>query len=379
MGKIIPPGLGSTIGILGGGQLGRMMALSARYMGYNIAVLEPNKNSPCGQIADHEVIAAYDEIEGARELAKISDVLTYEFENISAKTAKWLEENANLPQGSDLLLTTQHRGTEKKAIENLGIKVAPYMLIDTVHGLLKGVKNIGIPSVLKTCRGGYDGKGQYVIKSPKDIEIAYESLKGKGQLVLEQWIPFELEISVIVTRNQVGEVTSFPVGENIHINQILHATIVPARVDEEVIIDAQKIATELARGLNLVGTLAVEMFVTKTGQIYVNELAPRPHNSGHYTIEACETDQFEQHIRAICNMPLGSTQLLKPSIMVNILGEHMPKIVDNLGRLIDHHLHLYGKKESKPGRKMGHLTVLGENIEECMSKVNGLGIWPELK
>ncbi|QNO14467.1 5-(carboxyamino)imidazole ribonucleotide synthase [Alkalicella caledoniensis] len=377
MSRIIPPG--STIGILGGGQLGRMMALSARYMGYNIAVMEPSKNSPCGQIADHEVIATYNDIEGARELAKLSDVLTYEFENISAETAKWIEENANLPQGSDLLLTTQHRGTEKKAIENLGTKVAPYMLIDTVHDLLKGVKNIGIPSVLKTCRGGYDGKGQYLIKSPEDIEIAYESLKGKGQLVLEQWIPFELEVSVIVTRNQVGEVTTFPVGENIHINQILHATIVPARVDEEVIIEAQKIAIELARGLNLVGTLAVEMFVTETGEIYVNELAPRPHNSGHYTIEACETDQFEQHIRAICNLPLGSTQLLKPSIMVNILGEHMHKVLENLDKLSDYHLHLYGKKEAKTGRKMGHLTVIGESIEECMSKANELGIWPELK
>lgn len=373
MRKIVPPR--SRIGILGGGQLGRMMALSARYMGYNIAVLEPTKNSPCGQISDHEVIAEYDDINGAQQLASLSDVLTYEFENISADTAKWLEENSNLPQGSNLLLTTQHRGTEKKAIEELGIKVAPFRLVDSVHDLLKAVKEIGIPSVLKTCRGGYDGRGQYVIKSSEDIETAYTTLDGKGELVLEQWIPFEMEVSVIVTRNRAGEVTTFPVGENIHRNQILHATIVPARITKETEEETKKIAIRLAEGLKLVGTLAVEMFVTRDDEIYVNELAPRPHNSGHYTIEACETSQFEQHIRAICNLPLGSTELLKPAVMINILGEHMSKIMDSLEKLADHHLHLYGKAEAKVGRKMGHLTVLGDTVEEAIEKVNGLGIW----
>ena len=377
MRKIILPG--STIGILGGGQLGRMMALSARYMGYNIAVLEPTENSPCGQVADHEVIAKYDDINGANELAQLSDVLTYEFENISSETAKWLEENSNLPQGSKLLLTTQHRGTEKKAIESLGIKVAPFRLIDSIHDLLKAVKEIGIPSVLKTCRGGYDGKGQYVIRSSEDIEKAYSTLNGKGQLVLEQWIPFDKEVSVIVTRNQAGEVTTFPIGENIHRNQILHATIVPARITGETESEAKEIAIRLAEGLNLVGTLAVEMFVTKTGEIYVNELAPRPHNSGHYTIEACNTCQFEQHVRAICNLPLGSTELLKSVVMVNVLGEHMPKIMDSLEKFTDHHLHLYGKKEAKTGRKMGHITVLGDTLDEAIQKMNELGIWGEIE
>lgn len=376
MRKITPPGC--TIGILGGGQLGRMMALSARYMGYNIAVLEPTKNSPCGQVADYEVIAQYDDINGARELAKLSDVLTYEFENISADTAKWLKENSNLPQGSNLLLTTQHRGTEKKAIEELGIKVAPFRLVDSEHDLLKAVKEIGVPSVLKTCRGGYDGKGQYVIESYEDTKTAYSTLDGKGQLVLEQWIPFDKEVSVIVTRNKAGEITTFPVGENIHGNQILHATIVPARIADKIIEEAKKIAIRLAEGLNLIGTLAVEMFVTKNREIFVNELAPRPHNSGHYSIEACETSQFGQHIRAICNLPLGSTELLSPAVMVNILGEHMPKIMDNLVNFTDHYLHLYGKTEAKVGRKMGHITVLGDTVEEAIEKVNGLGIWDEI-
>ncbi|OIJ13708.1 5-(carboxyamino)imidazole ribonucleotide synthase [Anaerobacillus alkalilacustris] len=370
---------GSTIGILGGGQLGRMMAISAREMGYGIAVLEPNENSPCGQISDLEILTAYDDLAGAKQLLDNCDVLTYEFENIDSYTANWLEQNGNLPQGSNLLSTTQHRGKEKKAIEATGVKVAPYHLIMTKEDLLEGVKKLGIPAVLKTCRGGYDGKGQFVIRKTEDIEKAYKELSTRGELVLEKWITFEKELSVIVSRNKAGESKTFPVTENIHENNILHMSIVPARVTEETIGKAEQVALHLARSFELVGTLAVEMFLTPTGEIYVNELAPRPHNSGHYTINACETSQFDQHIRAICNWPLGNTNLLKPAVMVNILGEHIPQVLQSVPNMEQCHLHLYGKEEAKQGRKMGHLTVLGTTIDEAMKIVEALQIWNEEK
>ena len=366
---------GSTIGILGGGQLGRMMALSAREMGYGIAVLEPNEKSPCGQIADVEVVAAYDDLEGAKQLLKNCDVLTYEFENIDSKTANWLEENGNLPQGSKLLSTTQHRGKEKKAIEASGIKVAPYYLVNSLDDLLEGIRELSLPAVLKTCRGGYDGKGQFVIRNRSEVEQAYEKLAAQGELVLEKWITFDKELSVIVTGNSAGEAKTFPVAENIHKNNILHMSIVPARVSEEVTRKAEQVALHLAKHFGLVGTLAVEMFLTADGDIYVNELAPRPHNSGHYTINACETSQFDQHVRAICNWPLGNTRLLKPTVMVNILGEHLSKVLENVEHFSDVHLHLYGKEEAKHGRKMGHINVLGDTVEEALEKVASLKIW----
>lgn len=370
---------GSTIGILGGGQLGRMMALSAREMGFGVAVLEPNENSPCGQVADMEIVAAYDDLEGAKQLLNNCDVLTYEFENIDSETANWLEENGNLPQGSKLLSITQHRGKEKKAIEEAGIKVAPYKLVNSKEDLIIGVKKIGLPAVLKTCRGGYDGKGQVVIKSLEDVEKSYQELARHGELVLEKWITFEKELSVIVTRNPAGDAKTFPLAENIHQNNILHMSVVPARVATEVAYKAREVALHLASSFKLVGTLAVEMFLTTDGEIYVNEVAPRPHNSGHYTINACETSQFDQHIRAVCNWPLGKTDLLKPTVMVNILGEHLSKVIENIQQLSDCHLHLYGKAEAKTGRKMGHLTVLGNTVEEALEIVSSLQIWNEEK
>lgn len=366
---------GKTIGILGGGQLGRMMALSAREMGYKITVLDPTKNSPCGQIADIEITATYDDFNGASQLLKDSDVLTYEFENIDCEIAKWIENNGNLPQGSQLLSITQHRGKEKAAIESFGIKVAPYHLVESLEDLEDAVKQLGLPAVLKTCRGGYDGKGQIVIRNEEMLENAFQALQGKSELVLEKWVTFDIEMSVIVTRNARGEVKTFPVCENIHKNNILHLTIAPARISSTIKKKAESIAVELANSFHLIGTLAVEMFLTKDGEIYVNELAPRPHNSGHYTINACETSQFEQHIRAICNWPLGDTDLLKPAVMVNILGEHLLQVLENIDRFSDFHLHLYGKDEVKRGRKMGHITVLADTVDEALEAIKILDIW----
>lgn len=366
---------GSTIGILGGGQLGRMMALSAREMGYGVAVLDPTPNSPCGQVADIQIQTTYDDLNGAKKLAEICDVLTYEFENVDAYTANWLEENMYLPQGSRLLAITQDRSKEKEAISKYGCPVVPYHDVRTIDELEEGLEKLSYPAVLKTTHGGYDGKGQYVIKEEKEIQQAWNELEGKGPFVLEKWISFEKEISVIISRSVTGEMATFPVAENIHINNILHQSIVPARISLRAEKAAIHLALQLAESLQLVGTLAVEMFLTKEGDLYVNELAPRPHNSGHYTINACETSQFEQHIRAICGWPLGNTKLLKPVVMVNILGEHMEKVMEHIHDIKGAHLHLYGKAESRVGRKMGHVNVLADSVDEALEQINQSPIW----
>jgi 5-(carboxyamino)imidazole ribonucleotide synthase len=359
-----------TIGILGGGQLGRMMALSAREMGLRVVVLEPGKDSPCGQVADRQILAGYEDREGAKQLAEISDVVTYEFENIDAETAEWLEQNANLPQGSRLLAVTQHRLREKETLVKAGVPVAPYRPVSDIKSLNDAIKELGYPSVLKTCRGGYDGKGQFVIRQESDLEIAAQLLEKEQDCVLEAWLTFEKEISVILTRSVSGEIKSFPIAENIHKDNILHQTIAPARISTDTAEQAKKLAGSIAAELELVGTLAVEMFVAHDGEIFVNELAPRPHNSGHYTIEACETSQFDQHVRAVCNWPLGNTDLIKPAVMTNILGEHYETVLEHIGKLGEAKLHLYGKKEAKAKRKMGHITVLGETVEDALKKAD---------
>jgi 5-(carboxyamino)imidazole ribonucleotide synthase len=365
---------GATIGIIGGGQLGRMMALAAKAQGFRIAVLEPTEDSPCGQVADFEIIGAYNDREAILQLAHISDVITYEFENIDADTLAWICEESYVPQGPELLTITQDRIKEKAAIVQAGVKVAPYEVINSVNDLVGKIGTIGYPAVLKTARGGYDGKGQLVLRTPQDLTRG-EALLQHGACVLEKWIGFEKEISVIVTRNIDGETAIFPVAENIHADNILHQTIVPARISEEIHADAVQKASQLASSLGLVGTLAVEMFVTNNGTIFINELAPRPHNSGHYTIEACETSQFEQHIRAICNWPLGSTHLLKPAVMVNLLGEHYDGLFADIPKIKDWKVHLYGKKDPKVKRKMGHITVLTDNIENTLSEIENSPIW----
>ncbi|WP_232233849.1 5-(carboxyamino)imidazole ribonucleotide synthase [Bacillus sp. J33] len=374
--KTILPG--QTIGIIGGGQLGRMMALAAKAKGFRIAVLDPTENSPCGQIADIEIIGEYDSLEAIKELAEASDVVTYEFENINAEALDWLCAHAYVPQGSELLEITQDRTKEKAAIQNAGCEVAPYAVITTEKDIYDNIEKLGYPAVLKTSRGGYDGKGQLVIKSEQDLKNA-EKLLEKGVCVLEKWIPFEKEISVIICRNISGETAVFPVGENIHKENILHQTLVPAIITDAAEEKAIRAANQVAEALGLVGTLAVEMFLTQDGQIFINELAPRPHNSGHYSIEACETSQFEQHIRAVCNWPLGSTELLKPAVMVNILGEHQEPLLEKIPELNDWKIHLYGKKEAKYKRKMGHVTLLRNSVEEALEEAEKSGIWADVK
>jgi 5-(carboxyamino)imidazole ribonucleotide synthase len=365
---------GQTIGIIGGGQLGRMMALAAKAQGFRIAVLDPAEDSPCGQVADYKVIGAYDDRSAIDRLAQISDVITYEFENIDVDALKSISDKAYVPQGTELLEITKDRIAEKTAIQAAGIDVAPFAVIKNKQEIYDNIEVLGFPSVLKTSRGGYDGKGQLVIKSQADINEADELLEH-GPCVLEKWMPFTKEVSVIVSRNQRGETAIFPVAENIHVRNILHQTIVPARIGGVARDNALKAALQLVESLGMVGTLAVEMFVMEDESIFINELAPRPHNSGHYSIDACETSQFEQHIRAICNWRLGSTELLKPAVMVNILGEHQAALLENISALSNWKIHLYGKKEAKLGRKMGHVTLLRDTVEEAILEADDSQIW----
>lgn len=364
----------ATIGIIGGGQLGRYMAVSAKQMGYRAAVLDPVTQSPCGQVADTEITAAYSDLEAIRKLAEISDVVTYEFENIDYDALNQLKEEAYLPQGSDLLLLTQNRETEKKGIVDAGCEVAPYRIIHDEKVLEDAVNALGLPAVLKTCRGGYDGKGQYVIKEKGQLPEA-AALLTHGTCILESWVPFQMELSVIVTRSVHGEIAVFPVAENIHKHNILFQSIVPARVENRIQEKAKELATTLAEKLGLVGTLAVELFLTNDGKLLVNELAPRPHNSGHYTLDLCETSQFEQHVRAICGLPLGGTALLSEGMMVNLLGDEVDIPKEHPELLKEAKLYLYGKHEVKAGRKMGHMTFMKQLDDEWMTNITK--IWTE--
>ena len=360
-----------TIGIIGGGQLGRMMALSARAMGYKIAVLDPTPNCPCAQVADIEITAGYNDISAIKKLADVSDIITYEFENIDYTALAYLEGHAYLPQGSNLLKISQHRYTEKQTILHMGIPVAPFSLIKTKEDLLN---NVTYPSVLKTVTGGYDGKGQAVMREEADLGKGF-SLIETQECILEDWIPFTKEISVIVTKSTIGETSVFPVAENIHVENILHKSIVPARISATVEENAIKTARKIADELELIGTLAIEMFVTGNDEIYVNELAPRPHNSGHYSMDACKTGQFEQHIRAVCGLPLGATTLQTPVVMVNILGEHLTDLTKYIPLLSGGKLHLYGKEEVVVKRKMGHINVLCDDVETALKNIDSVKIW----
>ncbi|MFB0637763.1 5-(carboxyamino)imidazole ribonucleotide synthase [Bacillus rugosus] len=364
--QIIYPG--AVIGIIGGGQLGKMMAVSAKQMGYKVAVVDPVKDSPCGQVADIEITAHYNDREAIRKLAEVSDIITYEFENIDYDALHWLKGHAYLPQGSELLLITQNRETEKKAIQAAGCEVAPYSIVNTKDELKQAVQKLGLPAVLKTCRGGYDGKGQFVMKEEAQIEQA-SALLEHGTCILESWVSFKMELSVIVVRSVNGEIATFPATQNIHHNNILFQSIVPARVEEGIQKKAADLAVKLADELNLVGPLAVEMFLTEDGVLLVNELAPRPHNSGHYTLDLCETSQFEQHIRAVCGLPLGKTDLLKPGMMVNLLGDEVKLVEEEPELLKEAKLYIYGKHEIKKGRKMGHITFMKQPEDHWIQEI----------
>ncbi|HEX2191307.1 MAG TPA: 5-(carboxyamino)imidazole ribonucleotide synthase [Longimicrobiaceae bacterium] len=370
-GPVLP---GATVGVVGGGQLGRMLALEARRMGYRTLVLDPAEDAPAAQVCDGHLRAPLDDADAIRELARRSDVVTLEWENADVEALRSLPGDVRLHPGPHVLEAAQHRVREKDAARRLGLPTADYRAVGTPEELRAALAEVGTPAVLKTARWGYDGKGQAVIGSPGEAAAAFAALGGPGtELVLEAWVPFELELSVVCARTAAGEVASFPAGENAHVGGILDTTTVPARVPDAVAREARRIAEAMAEGLDVVGVLGVEMFLEGDGTLRVNEVAPRPHNSGHYTWEACPVSQFEQQLRAVCGLPLGSTELLRPAAMANLLGEH---VGNGLGRpetaaLLSYPavaLHLYGKAEGRPGRKMGHLTVLADTPDEALER-----------
>ncbi|MGM9967802.1 MAG: 5-(carboxyamino)imidazole ribonucleotide synthase [Rummeliibacillus sp.] len=367
---------GQTIGIIGGGQLGRMMALAAKEAGFKIAVLEPTMDSPCGQVADIRIVAPYNDKTALEELAEVSDVITFEFENIDYEGLKRLTEVAYVPQGAELIKITQDRILEKKAITQSGCPVANYIACQNFNELVQNIESIGYPCIVKTARGGYDGKGQQTVYSYEDLELV-APLFDHSACVAEAFIPFLKEISVIVQRNVQGETYCLPIGENIHVNHILHETIVPARIEKKTAKLAVEAAEKIADSLQLVGTLAVEMFVLADGTVVINELAPRPHNSGHYSIEACNISQFHQHIRAVCGWPLRKPKLWSPSVMVNILGQHVMPVTNSLSKYPNWSIHLYGKQQAKKNRKMGHVTIMTDDLDHTIREINDSAIWAE--
>ena len=352
------------------------MALAAKEAGFKIAVLDPAMESPCGQVADIRIVAPFNDETALEELAEVSDVITYEFENIDYKGLKRLTEIAYVPQGAELVRITQNRITEKAEIRKAGVPVANYLVATSPVELSASIGEIGFPCIVKTAFGGYDGKGQVMLHTKNDMQQA-APLFEHGACIAEAFVPFTKEISVIVQRNGNGETYCLPVGENIHKHHILYETIVPARVSETILTQATKAAEQIADHLKLVGTLAVEMFVLEDETIVINELAPRPHNSGHYSIEGSSISQFHQHVRAVCGWPLRKPILHQPTVMVNVLGEHVVPLTNAISKYPKWSIHLYGKDEAKTKRKMGHVTILTDDVEKTLNEIEHSGIWSE--
>lgn len=352
-GDIIAPG--STIGIVGGGQLGRMLARAASRMGYRTHIFTPDKDSPASHVATQTTIGAYQDTTALRAFGQSVDVVTFEFENIPAETLTMLESLVAVRPKPEVLFTTRHRLREKDFIRSQGIRTAPFAGVATETELHAAIESIGVPSVLKTCELGYDGKGQVVIRDAADALDAWKKL-GRTECILEGFVDFTAEASIIVARSTHGEARCYPLVQNIHKDHILHKTIAPAPFIDAHQDEAVRIAKILAEKLNVVGLLAVELFVTEHG-LLVNELAPRPHNSGHWSMEGAPTAQFEQHIRAICGWALGDTTARGQVEMINLLGDDW-KLWESHARDPQAHVHLYGKTESRPGRKMGHVTIV---------------------
>lgn len=362
-------GPGSRLGIMGGGQLGRMLVLAARRLGYRVHVFAPGGPSPAGQVADAEVLAPYDDENAVRRFAENVDVVTFEFENVPADTVRWAAEHCEVHPDARTLAIAQNRVREKTFLVEGGFPVAPWVAVNDVAGLSAAASRLGWPAVLKTAESGYDGKGQRKLEGPADLVSAD---LPSFPCVLEAWVPFVMEISVVLARGADGSVAVFPVCENIHHHHILDATVVPARLDLAVARRAEALAAAVAARLEFTGVLAVEMFVLPGGSLLVNEIAPRPHNSGHFSLNACVTDQFEQQLRAVCGLPLGSPELLRPCAMTNLLGDLWrggePDWVA-VAAFGDVSIHLYGKDTAVAGRKMGHLTVLGPTGDEALERV----------
>jgi 5-(carboxyamino)imidazole ribonucleotide synthase len=351
---------GSTIGVLGSGQLGRMFAIAARRMGYRVHTFSPETDTPTGQVADVEITASYDDLEALRAFVGAVDVVTFEFENIPAATVNAVAEHVVVRPSGMVLHTAQHRLREKMFLAKGGFPITPFRPVYSLADLRAGLRDLGFPAVLKTAGFGYDGKGQSKIASIGEAEAALRTLNGQ-EAVLEAFVDFEREVSVVAARGLDGTFAHYGVIENAHRHHILDISVAPAAVPAKTGDEAVEIARSLLEELDVVGVLCVEFFLTRDGKLLVNELAPRPHNSGHFTVDACVTSQFEQQLRAVCGLPLGSTELLRSAAMANLLGDLWRGGEPNWRAACafpDVKLHLYGKLVPRPGRKMGHLTGL---------------------
>lgn len=362
------------IGIIGGGEIARMLALSAKKMGYQIGVLDPEKGCPAAQVADWQIIAPFDNQDALMDFAMKCDVVTYECDTIDAHSIKRMKKTVSVPQGADLLSITQDRLLEKAYLEASNINLAPYATIVTVEDIKGAIDGIGFPCVLKTISERHNGKDRFVLQNEEDIPKAAHLLK-MGTCVMEAWIPFERELSVMVARNQANEVVVFPVSENIHRNSILLESIVPARVNQYVEEEIERIARAVAEKFELIGVLGIELFITSSGTLYVNEVIPRPHHSGNYSIEACSMSQYDAHIRAICGWPLPEIELITPAVTVTILSEYEAAAKVQIQLKPDWNFYYYGKKNSEKGQKIGHITVATKDIEKTLSTIADTGLW----
>jgi 5-(carboxyamino)imidazole ribonucleotide synthase len=361
----------STIGVFGSGQLGRMFAIEARKMGYRVHTFSPDSDTPTGQVSDIETTAEYKDLDAVRRFAQVVDVITFEFENVPSETVEAAMEFVQVHPGGEILHTAQNRLREKTFLSENGFPVTPFRHIRLIEDLYRAIEELGLPAILKTAGFGYDGKGQYKIRSASDIEPAFESLNG-AEAVLESFVDFEKEVSVVCARDQMANFVDYGVIENSHANHILDVSFAPADVDRKISAEAVEISRSIAETLGYVGTLCVEYFLGRDSKLLVNEIAPRPHNSGHLTFDACVTSQFEQQLRAVCGLPLGSTEFYRPAAMANLLGDLWENGEPDWPKaLLDPNikLHLYGKQEARPGRKMGHLTAVDADVDTAVEKV----------
>lgn len=368
---------GKTLGILGGGQLGMMSAEAAKALGYRVVVFENSADCPAARVCDVLIVGDFKDEARLAAFLDAVDAITLEFENIPTEALRWLQQHGNgkpVAPSAETLWLTQNRLREKTWLQENGIAVTPFVPVLTLAELIAGVETVGIPCVVKTAGLGYDGKGQRKISTPTDCQTTWQVLSDGAagpELILEQWVPYELEFSVLVARNAQGQCIAYEPIVNYHENHILDVSVVPSGFSLERIDAAKAMARRIVEAMGFVGLLCVECFLTTDGRILVNELAPRPHNSGHLTLEASQTSQFEQHIRAVCNLPLGPTDWTGPAAMVNLLGDLWqagPPHWERLEAMPNTYLHLYGKRDAKPGRKMGHMTVTASTAEAAVAQ-----------
>jgi len=365
---------GATLGVVGGGQLGRYFVLEARRLGYDTWVLDPNPEAPAAQVASHVLAAAYDDIAALEQLGKACDAVTIEFENVPATSLEVLSVHARVAPSADCVRIAQDRHQEKQTARQHGLKTVPYAVVESADDLPAALEQVQLPAILKTARLGYDGKGQVVCHTPDEVVAAFDAVNAVP-CVLEQRIALQAELSVVLARGHEDDCVCFPVAENVHSDGILDTSTVPSLLPEALQFEAQQLARAFAHGLDYHGVLAVEFFVDDKLQLLFNEMAPRPHNSGHYTLDATASSQFEQQLRALCALPLASTALLSPVTMLNLLGDSWQhgappwfSVLDELGA----QLHLYGKSDARKGRKMGHINCLAATADASLQNATKL-------